>query len=155
MSDWLRDNRDIAAVMALFALTASLYAVFTPLFEMSDELWHYPMVKTLADGNGLPVQDPENVGPWRQEGSQPPLYYYAGAALTFWIDTSDMDEVRRVNPHVDNGVITPDGNTNLIVHNFPQEQFPWGGTTLAVRLVRLLSVAMSTMTVYILSLIHI
>ena len=27
-----------------------------------------------------------------------PLYYYLGAALTFWIDTSDMEQVRWLNP---------------------------------------------------------
>ena len=48
-------------------------------------------------------------GPWNQEASQPPLYYYLGAALTFWIDQSDMAQARWLNPHVDNGLIPPDG----------------------------------------------
>ena len=59
------------------------------------------MVKYIADNWALPVQDPENIGPWRQEGSQPPLYYFIGAVATFWIDTSDMDVVRHENPHAD------------------------------------------------------
>jgi len=138
----------LALVLVVFAVAAGIYSVATPLFEMSDELWHYPMVKRLADGDGLVVQDPNNVGPWRQQGSQAPLYYYAGAALTFWIDTSDMHEVRRENPHVDNGLITADGNTNLIVHNYDRERWPWRGTVLAVHLVRLLSVVFSTATIY-------
>jgi len=62
-------------LLALFVLLGALYALVVPPFEASDELWHYPMVKTIADHWALPVQDPENVGPWRQEGSQPPLYY--------------------------------------------------------------------------------
>ncbi|MBI3362853.1 MAG: glycosyltransferase family 39 protein [Chloroflexi bacterium] len=123
------------------------YASVTPLFEASDELWHYPMVKTLADGNGLPVQDPANVGPWRQEGSQPPLYYYLAALATFWIDTRDAEEIRWLNPHVDNGVITPDGNINLAIHT-PAERLPWRGTVLAMRLIRFLSVLMGAGTVY-------
>ena len=137
----------IWALLLAFVALASTYAVTTPLFEASDELWHYPMVKTLADGDGLPVQDPANVGPWRQEGSQPPLYYYLGAAATFWIDTSDVDQIRWLNPHVDNGVVTPDGNINLAVHT-DAEKFPWRGTVLAVRLIRLLSVLMGAGTVY-------
>ena len=62
------------------------YAVLTPVFEASDELWHFPMVQHLANGHPLPIQvfDPELAGPWKQEASQPPLYYYLGAALTFW-----------------------------------------------------------------------
>ncbi len=150
LSNWLRHNAGISIIMGLFFVVATTYSVVTPLFEMSDELWHYPMVKTLADGNGLPIQDSANPGPWRQEGSQPPLSYYAGAALTFWIDTSDVGEVLRPNPHVDNGVITPDGNTNLIVHNYAREaEWPWRGTVLAVHVVRLMSVVMSTTALYV------
>jgi len=48
-----------------FVVVGAVYAVVTPLFEISDELWHYPMVKHLADGGGLPVQDldPAKAGP--------------------------------------------------------------------------------------------
>ena len=107
----------IVVIIALFLVVATTYSVVTPVFEASDELWHYPMVKYIADHWRLPVQDPQNVGPWRQEGSQPPLYYIVGALATAWVDTSDMDEVRWLNPHVDNGLITEDGNTNLAVHS--------------------------------------
>jgi hypothetical protein len=137
----------LPVLLAAFVLLGSLYAVATPLFEVSDELWHYPMVKTLADGQGLPVQNPANPGPWRQEGSQPPLYYALMAAVTSWIDTSDINVVRWINPHADNGVITPDGNNNIIIHTF-REAWPWYGTVLAVRLIRFLSVLLGAGTVY-------
>ena len=65
-----------------------------PIFEASDELWHYPLVQWLSKGNPLPVQDAKNVGPWKQEASQPPLYYYLTGWATFWIDTSDLAQVR-------------------------------------------------------------
>jgi len=137
----------LPALLVVFIVLGVIYASVTPLFEVSDELWHYPMVKTLADGNGLPVQDPAHPGPWRQEGSQPPLYYAVMALATRWIDTSDMDQVRWINPHADNGVITPDGNNNIVVHTY-REAWPWRGTTLAVRLIRLLSVLLGAGTVY-------
>ncbi len=143
-----RGNLAVIALLTIFAVLATMYSIVVPIFDASDEFWHYPMVAWLANGNGLPVQDPENPGPWKQEGSQPPLYYYLGAALTFWIDTSDMPETRRENPHVDNGLITEDGNINLVTHNAAEEAWPWRGTTLAVHIVRLLSVIMSTGTVY-------
>src|SRR5687768_9040737 len=108
----------LPALLTAFVALGAVYAVVTPLFEVSDELWHYPMVKTLADGNGLPVQDPANPGPWRQEGSQPPLYYWLMALATRWIDTSDMDTVRWLNPHADNGIITADGNNNIVIHTY-------------------------------------
>lgn len=144
----MSENRFLAAILALFTLLSITYAVVTPVFEASDELWHYPMVRHLADGNPLPVQvfDPALAGPWNQEASQPPLYYYLGAALTFWIDTADMEQVRWLNPHVDNGVITQDGNINLVVHD--PAFSPWQGTLLAVRIVRLFSVFLGAVTVY-------
>lgn len=142
----LHEKRWLALILTAFTLLGVIYALTTPPFEASDELWHYPMVRHLADGNPLPVQDPNNVGPWKQEASQPPLYYYLGAALTFWIDTSDMAQARWLNPHVNNGVITLDGNINLAVHDPAASR--WQGTLLAVTVVRLASVLLSVGTVY-------
>ncbi len=142
------EKRILALIMALFILLGLTYALVTPVFEASDELWHYPMVRHLADGNPLPVQvfDPALAGPWKQEASQPPLYYYLGAALTFWVDTADMTQIRWLNPHVDNGLITADGNINLAIHD-PAAN-PWQGTLMAVRIVRIFSVFLGAATVY-------
>ncbi|MGQ9851303.1 MAG: glycosyltransferase family 39 protein [Aggregatilineaceae bacterium] len=138
----------LALIVTGYTILALIYSLATPLFEASDELWHYPMVKYVADHDfGLPVQDPANPGPWRQEGGQPPLYYYLGALLTRWIDTSDMDAVRRINPHADIGVVVPDGNVNMVVHDAQREAFPWRGTALAMHLVRFLSILMGLGTV--------
>ncbi len=140
------------ALLIAFTLLSGAYSVTVPLFEMSDELWHYPMVEVLARTWEIPVQPLEPgapVGPWRQEASQPPLYYALGAALTAWIDTSDLPTVRHLNPHTAAGVIMPDGsNANLAVHNPAIERFPWRGTVLAVHLVRLFSVLLGTWAVY-------
>ena len=147
MSDSHTQNKIYLPLLLLtYALLGTVYALTTPIFEASDELWHYPMIRHLADGNPLPVQDPNNVGPWKQEASQPPLYYYLGAALTFWIDTSDMEQVRWLNPHVNNGEVTPDGNINLAIHDPAFSR--WQGSLLAVTIVRLTSVLMGVGTVY-------
>jgi 4-amino-4-deoxy-L-arabinose transferase-like glycosyltransferase len=138
----------LALILVLFAVLGVTYSVVVPPFEASDELWHYPMVKYIADHWALSVQTPGVETSWRQEGSQPPLYYFLGALATCWIDTSDMEEVRHLNHHVDNGVATPDGNINLVVHQPAREAFPWHGTVLAVHLVRLLSVLMGVAAVY-------
>lgn len=144
----MNEKRILTLILGLFTLLGATYALTTPVFEASDELWHYPMIRHLADGNPLPVQvtDPALAGPWKQEASQPPLYYYVGAALTFWIDASDMEEIRWLNPHVDNGVMPPDGNINLAVHD--PANSAWQGTLLAVRIVRLVSVLMGGTAVY-------
>ena len=144
----MTERRWLLLIISLFLIVGTIYAITTPPFEASDELWHYPMIRHLADGNPLPVQvfDPQLAGPWKQEASQPPLYYYAGAALTFWIDTADMDAVRQENPHVDNGLITEDGNSNLVMHDPQASQ--WQGALLALHLVRFMSLLMSAVTVY-------
>ncbi len=134
-------RRWLFIIAAAYLILATIYSVATPIFEASDELWHYPMVKYLADnGLALPPQDPANPGPWRQEGSQPPLYYMLAALLTAGIDTSDMDSVRRINPHADIGITRPDGNLNMIVHRADAEAFPWQGTVLAVHIARFFSI---------------
>jgi hypothetical protein len=144
----VNEKRLLGLIIGLFVLLGTVYALTTPVFEASDELWHYPMIEHLANGNPLPVQvfDPAEAGPWKQEASQPPLYYYLGAALTFWIDTADMATVRWLNPHVDSGRLTEDGNINLVVHD--PEASRWQGTQLAVTVVRLASVMLGAATVY-------
>ncbi|PJF40482.1 MAG: DUF2142 domain-containing protein [Chloroflexi bacterium] len=131
-----------------YVIIALIYSIASPIFEVSDELWHYPMVDYLANnGLRLPMQDANNIGLWRQEGSQPPLYYMAVAILTAAIDTSDLEYVRRQNPHADIGIVRPDGNANMIVHRVEAEAFPWSGTVLAVHIVRLFSIVLGLGTI--------
>lgn len=141
----MRALRWPGVILLAYLILGTQYALITPPFEASDELWHYPLVQHLAQGLPLPVQDPAQVGPWRQEASQPPLYYYLTAVLTAPIDAGNLPSVRRLNPHVDNGVITPDGNINLALHD-PQAN-PWRGALLAVRVARFASLAMGAVTV--------
>ena len=140
-------RRGIWILVTVYIALAGTYSVVTPVMEASDEVWHYPMVHYIAEHWSLPIQEPGVQTPWRQEGSQPPLYYALGALLTAGIDTSDLADVRRINPHADSGIVRPDGNGNLIVHT-AGERFPWQGTALAIHLVRLMSVAMGAGTVY-------
>ncbi len=122
------------------------YSLVTPIFEASDEIWHYPIVKHIADTGTLPVQRPGVEQPWRQEGSQPPLYYVVAALATSWIDTSDMAELLWPNPHAQIGIPLAEGNKNMIIHT-ARESFPYRGTVLAVHLIRFLSVLMGATTV--------
>jgi 4-amino-4-deoxy-L-arabinose transferase-like glycosyltransferase len=137
----------LGAIVAAYTILAVIYSVVTPLFEASDELWHYPMVQVIAETGGLPVQDPAVPTLWRQEGSQPPLYYMLAAALTAGIDGGNLGEIRRVNPHADIGLVRPDGNVNMIVHRPALEAFPWQGAALAAHVARLFSVLLGAGTV--------
>lgn len=140
-------DRAIYVLVALFVLLGALYSVTTPIFEAGDELWHYPHVQWIATGHGLPVQDPTQKQLWEQEGGQPPLFYVTSAVLTFWIDTGDMQARLWRNPYAKIGIPLAYGNKNLVVHT-DAESFPWRGTTLAVHLIRLLSVLFSAGTVF-------
>lgn len=143
-----RSRRWLLLIIAAYLLLAITYSFATPPFEASDELWHYPMVKYLADnGLQLPPQQPGVLTAWRQEGSQPPLYYIIAAVLTSGIDTSDMDYWRRINPHADIGVVRPDGNANMIVHRLDERENRFTGALLALQISRFLSIVLGAGTV--------
>ncbi len=141
-----RAHRGLTIILALFLILATIYSIVTPIFEAGDELWHYPFVQHLASGNGLPIQDPNIETLWEQEGGQPPLYYAIAALATFWIDTRDLPERWWLNPHAKIGIPLAFGNKNMVVHT-SAEDFPWQGTTLAVHLIRFLSIILSAITV--------
>ncbi len=138
----------LALVLAAYLILGIGYSVITPVFEASDELSHYPLVQYLAShGLRLPVQNPAEPALWKQEGSQPPLYYFLAALATSAIDTTDFPLAYQPNPHADIGLVPPDGNTNMAMHTAEAESFPWQGTVLAVHVARLLSVLMGAVTV--------
>lgn len=133
-------------IIALFIILATTYSIVTPIFESPDELWHYPFVWHLARTAKLPVQDPANPGLWAQEGSQPPLYYALAALLTAAIPTGDLPALIYRNPHAGIGLVSPDGNANIVVHT-PRESWPWQGAVLAIHAARFLSVLLGAGTV--------
>lgn len=138
----------LIAICAAYLILGVTYSLVTPRFEASDELWHYPMVDYLArNGLQLPPQQPGVATAWRQEGSQPPLYYMLAALLTQGIDTSDLDRVRRVNPHADIGLVRPDGNVNMMIHRPELDGWQPAGAALALQVARLFSIALGLATV--------
>jgi 4-amino-4-deoxy-L-arabinose transferase-like glycosyltransferase len=141
-------SRWLWLIVGLYLVLATLYSFATPPFEASDELWHYPMVQYLAD-NGLQLPPQENAvnEAWRQEGSQPPLYYMIAAILTSAIDTSDLDYWRRINPHANIGEVHPDRNVNMIVHRPQEATNRFTGALLALQLSRFLSIALGAGTI--------
>jgi len=135
-------------VLAAFLALGIVYAVVTPLFEKPDEVWHYPYVKYLADGQGLPVQDLAQAQPlMRQESTQPPLYYVTAALATFWIEDDDWQDLVWLNPFWGyNAPGTVNDNKNRVLHT-DRERFPYRGAVLAVRTARLVSVIWGAITV--------
>jgi 4-amino-4-deoxy-L-arabinose transferase-like glycosyltransferase len=136
-------------IIALYLCCACLYSATTPSFEGADEIWHYPVVHHLENsGFALPVLTPSNAGYWRQQAAQPPLYYLLAALITAPIDTSDIDDVRRLNPH-ELGVSYAGSVPNAVIHNAEREAWPWYGTVLALQMARGLSILFGLCTVLI------
>jgi len=145
LAEIVAQHKAITTILIAFVLLSTTYSVVTPIFEAPDELQHYFFVQHLADGEGLPVI----TGPVpdiQAEVHQPPLYYALGALVTFWIDRGPLTDFVWPNPHAQIGVPTASGNVNMVVHS-DEEGFPYRGITLAVHLVRLLSVLMGAATV--------
>ncbi len=140
-------NRALAVLLLARFLLGLLYAAVTPPFEASDEITHYPVVRYIAATRTLPVQDPAQETRWKQEGSQPPLYYAIGALLTGWIDTADYEANAVLNPFAQVGIPGTTHNVNHVAH--PPGQSLWqGGTVLAIYLIRWLSALMGVAAVY-------
>ena len=66
-------NRAPGWLLAIFFLLASSYSIVNPIFEAPDEVWHYELVRWLAEGKGLPAPEDIDDAPWQLEGPQPPL----------------------------------------------------------------------------------
>lgn len=135
-------------LVGVFVLLALLYMLASPIFEVSDEIVHFPVVDYMADTGELPYQDPDNVQVWEQEGSQPPLYYALTALLVSPLDRDDFEERHYRNPHAKIGIGLASDNQNMIVHDPAAEEFPWQGTTLAVMVGRLFSIVLGAGTVW-------
>lgn len=142
----LIQKRPLFILLAVFIVLALIYTWATPLFEASDELWHFGMVQYIAETGRLPVQVIDVETTYEQEGSQPPLYYLIAAALVKPIDRTDFDVLRQPNPHAVAGVPGNVGNKNLVLHSSPHPSLE--RTALAVYILRLFSIFFGCVTVF-------
>jgi len=137
--------RWLGAIIGLHFVLGLVYDWVTPIFEASDEGSHYAVVRWIAQGHGLPVQNPQAPSElWAQEGSQPPLYYLLSAGLTAWINTPDYEQLYVHNPFTQFAPGT--------LHNANLYRHPWAGqaltgTVLAVKVARWWSLLLSCITV--------
>ena len=67
----------LLAIAITYLALSLLYNSATPLNEGPDEIWHYLYVRHVAEGKGLPIQDPRGYGETisQHEALQAPLYY--------------------------------------------------------------------------------
>ena len=95
-----RSTRWLVLILAIYALLAGLYAVYTPAWQAPDEPAHYNYVRHLVEERRLPELRPGDypveyleeikaarfppemsVAPIRYESHQPPLYYLLAAPV--------------------------------------------------------------------------
>ena len=140
------DQRWAWLILALFLAVGIAYSLVVPPFETPDEPFHYGFARHIAQGNGLPVQDPANQGPWAQEGSQAPLYYLAAGWLTAGIDQADFDTKAVRNPRANIGDPLYPGNKNFMLYSGRWQ--PLQGANLALHVGRWLSLLLGAVTLW-------
>ncbi len=150
MAETLRVWKTLRVWIAIFALPFIIlgigYSTLTPIFENSDETLHYPYIKHLADGRGLPLAIPNQL--WNQEGTQPPLYYAIVAASTFWIDSDNLLDHLQYNPHWQFTEVRAmlNDNQNRVLHG-EMDKFPYQRAALAIHIGRGWSLLFGLLTV--------
>ncbi len=135
-----RPRRLLALILVCYVVLAAWYSQTIPLGEAPDEVPHFTYVRYLAQHGRLPDTTEEH------EAFQPPLYYAAAAALTFWIeDDPEAPFAVRHNAYYD--VADPRSPKNLLLHT-AAESWPYRGWAAAWHLARLLSIALGAVTIW-------
>ncbi len=137
----------LATIVAAFVALSLVYSVVNPIFEAPDELWHFLNAKFILDNRALIVQSSNALeNPARQEGGQPPLYYFLSAALVSWLPTGNLQDVAVLNFDAQPGKVDTRFNKNVVIHS-DTENFPYHGVSLAVHLLRGFSIALAIGTI--------
>ncbi|MEX1021480.1 MAG: glycosyltransferase family 39 protein [Litorilinea sp.] len=133
-------------ILASFLLLGMWFSLVIPPFETPDEHYHYAFARHLAQGNPLPIQAAEATGPWAQEGSQAPLYYWIVGRLTAGIDQRDFATYSTLNPAANLGDPLFPGNKNRMLYS--AVQWPLAGANLALHVGRWFSVLLGGITLW-------
>ncbi|MDW8069002.1 MAG: glycosyltransferase family 39 protein [Anaerolineae bacterium] len=148
-----RASWNILLFLLAFVGLGLLYGIVVPPFENLDEIEHFGVIWHIADLGRLPVHGaPEaEVYHYRQEASQPPLYYLLSAGLVrlLGLQARDMEAYVRFNPRVACGPNAPSlyDNRAIFYHNPHRERFPWRGTLLMLHVLRIGSTLLQALTV--------
>jgi len=123
-----------------------IYIYAAPHFEASDSIAHVGMIKWIAEHDGaLPIQSADHNRLYRQQASQPPLYYFMMAPVWAALDRGDFDEFFRLSPFAIVGDPMRLGNRNRIFYRQPYPPNLHQGASLTLYVIRLLTLGMGTM----------
>jgi hypothetical protein len=151
--------RSLCTILVCFVLLAWAYGLIIPAFENLDEVEHFSAIRYVADTGSLPVHDPviQEQYHYRQEASQPPLYYIVMGGLThlLGLPTDDTNTYLVKNPFVACGPADHPYNRHALYHNPSTETFsfaklgkpPWDGALLTLHILRGLAPLLQIITV--------
>jgi 4-amino-4-deoxy-L-arabinose transferase-like glycosyltransferase len=125
-------------ILIAHLVLALAYSLASPIYEPTDELRHFRYVRHILVYHELPVQSAE--GP-RAQSHHPPLYYGLGALSSWWVEVKrDVYYEPATNPFwaYRYWELSFD-NKNQYLHG-ADEQVPFYGVTLAVYVVRWMTV---------------
>jgi len=139
-------QRASVALLIAYLTLAVGYSFANPLYESTDELRHFRYVRHLIVYRELPVQQR---GAPRAQSHHPPFYYALGALSSWWAPVSqDVYYAPPINPHWDDRYWeASNDNKNLYLHG-DDERFPFHGVTLAVYVVRWITVLIGAIAVW-------
>ncbi|MBP7686680.1 MAG: glycosyltransferase family 39 protein [Thermoflexales bacterium] len=130
-------------IIAGFVVLALIYSVVNPLFESPDERLHFEYVRALIDERALPVQSPTA----QTEFHQPPLYYALNALIAAPLPAEPV--TLPINSFWNTQPGPPlNDSKNLYLHT-AAEDWPFQGGVLTVHVLRLLSIVLGAITLFI------
>lgn len=109
---FIKINWPAFAILIAYFAVGSLYAIYTPRWQAPDEPAHYNYVRSLAEGEGMPVMEPGDydqtylslltsegfpatltIDSLEYEDHQPPLYYLLAAPI-YWLSNGSVHTLR-------------------------------------------------------------
>ncbi len=135
----LRAHGALCLVVVALVLLGGYYARSTPLFEVTDEPWHYLRVENVAGDRFSPALA-ELRAAWRplELADEPPLYYELGSYIVRTVPILEDDTPYAPNPWAVLGDTHSTGNRNAVLH-LSAETPPYAGVALAVQRLRTFS----------------
>jgi len=132
------DHWPFLFILVAYLVLAVSYSLASPPYEPTDELRHFRYVRHIIAYHSLPVQQADAP---RAQSHHPPLYYTLGAMVSWWVPVEQ--EVYYEPPanrywgyqYWEVG----DDNKNQYLHR-DDERFPFHGVTLAIYVVRCLTI---------------
>ncbi len=125
----------LALILLTYALLVTLYAAFTPPWQVPDEPAHYNYVRAIAEEGALPVIEPEDydqayleqlasqrfppdlsIAPLSYEDHQPPFYYFLLLPV-YWFFDGTLLPLRLTSALMGGGLL-------VIAYGFTRTLFP-------------------------------